>query len=110
MPSTSGARRAATASDEVVELDRDRRRVDLGERQLILGAVGAEERGGDPVEREAAEFGAQLGTAQRPLAALDDDRPAGSGRTGTLIEPRGRGPALDPLSARAGGQVARAGS
>ena len=75
------------APDEVVELDRDRRRVDLGERQVVLGALGAEEVGGDTLQPEVAELCAKLGAAQRALAE-SRRRPAPPVRSnGTLIEP-----------------------
>src|ERR1019366_10507942 len=49
---------------EIVELDPDRRRVDLGERQVVLGSLGAEEASGHSFELEPSELLTQLATAQ----------------------------------------------
>ncbi len=91
---------------EVVELDRDRRRVDLGERQVVLGPLAAEEGRGDSFELEPAELRAQLGTAQLDVAQLDDDgTPGAVGRDGHRpTTPVHR--ALHPPAPGPGGQVA----
>ncbi len=71
-------------ADEVVELNRDYRGIDVGERQVVLGALGAEELGGDTIELEAAEL------SSLPLSSLSPSATTTAfplRSCGTLIEP-----------------------
>ena len=86
-PSTSGGRSLDDCADEVVELDRDRRRVDLGERQVVLGSRRAEERGRRRrrARSRRARDAARHRSASGRRAARPPAPPERSG--GTLIEP-----------------------
>ena len=87
MPVDLGRAPLRDRADEVVELDRDRRGVDLRERKVVLRSLGAEELRRHAVEPKAPELAPQLArrSARARRASTTTGPPVRS--SGTLIEP-----------------------